>query len=74
MKVRLNVGRIRDHPDFPNLVWEYRDFIEKSEGKVFKVVIDKKFTTDDSLVLLQEGDHEYKWLIHISNLIRIKGD
>ena len=74
MKVKIDSNRIREHPDYSRLVWEYRDFIEKSEGKVFTVVKGDKFTKNKSLVLLQEGDHEHKWLIHDSNLIRVKGD
>lgn len=73
-KVKLNLSRIRDHPDFQNLVWEYRQFVKDNEDTVFEVVNDTKFSLDKSLVLLQKDGVTFKWLLYTDNLKRVKGE
>jgi len=72
-KVKLNSVRIRDHPDFDSLTWEYKEFINGHENTTFTITNEENhFDVKGLFMLKDESGTIYKWLIHESNLERLK--
>lgn len=68
-KVKLNIRRIMNHPDWSRKTDEYRLFC-MSHAKTLMTVKHHKFTYKrPDLVALEEDDSGHEWLFHISELI-----
>ena len=72
IRAMLNVKRIKEHPDYKNLVPEFHNFIDNNVGTVFEIVNDERLSPNRTLVLLKNGEITYKWLIHTENLYLVK--
>jgi len=63
--VKLNVDRIMAHPDFDELVWEYKQFIKGHRETVFTITNEENRFGIKDLFMLKNGDINYRWLIHV---------
>ena len=71
-KVKLDLKNIQDHPDYPRLIPEYREWVEGHSENIFTVEYDPKYPINPKLVCLAEDTTPAKWLFWIGDLIRIK--
>lgn len=72
--VKLNVDRIRGHPDYKTLTFAYRHFIDLNEDTVFEITSEENVFGIKGLYLLKDGDTIHKWLVYGDNLIRIDSE
>ena len=70
-KVKLDTERIRGHPDFHSLVFEYKHWVLSNVGTIFEITSEENVFGLEDMYLLKQGETIYKWLIHSENLIRI---
>lgn len=70
-KVKLNLKRIKAHPDYVKLTEDYRNFVEANENTIFTVEYDKFRENPSTLVCLKEDPTPLKWLFWTGNLIKI---
>lgn len=70
-KVKLNIKRIKEHPEYLKLTDDYRAFVEANENTVFTVEYDKFRKNPSTLVCLKEDPTPVKWLFWTGNLIKI---
>ena len=61
-KVKLNVEKIRQHPDWDKLQPAYKEFVEGNAGVVFTVEYDEDYADKSNLVGLKEAPDNQKWL------------
>lgn len=71
-KVKINVERIKTHPDYDRLTDKYKNWIGLHKNDIFTVEYDEKFKVDPTLLCLKEDENPAKWLFHESDLIVIK--
>ncbi len=67
-KVKLNVKRIKSHPDWERYQPAYKEFVEKNEGVVFTVEYDKEKERGGFLICLKEDTSKQKWLYSMVDL------
>ena len=70
-RVKLDTERIRGHPDFHSLVFEYKHWVLSNVGTIFEITSEENVFGLEDMYLLKQGETIYKWLIHSENLIRI---
>ena len=70
-KVKLNIKRIKEHPEYLKLTDDYRAFVEANEDTVFTVEYDKFRENPSTLVCLKEDPTPVKWLFWTGHLIKI---
>ena len=70
-KVKLNIKRIKGHPEYSKLTDDYRAFVEANEDTIFTVEYDKFRKNPSTLVCLKEDPTPVKWLFWTGNLIKI---
>lgn len=67
-KVRLNVERIRKHPDYGRLSSIYREFVESHVDDIFTVAYDARRKENPTEVCLKED--RAGWLFWTGDLVR----
>ncbi|MFA6779884.1 MAG: hypothetical protein WCU80_08925 [Paludibacteraceae bacterium] len=70
-KVKLNAERIRGHPDFNSLVFEYKHWVLSNVDTVFEITSEGNVFGLENMYLLKQGETICKWLIYSENLIKI---
>lgn len=70
-KVKLNLKRIKEHPEYSKLTEAYRVFVEKNENTIFTVEYDKSQPIPSTLVCLKEDPTPIKWLFWTGYLIKV---
>lgn len=70
-RVKLDTERIRGHPDFHSLVFEYKHWVLSNVDTVFEITSEGNVFNLDDMYLLKQGETIYKWLLHSENLTRI---
>lgn len=70
-RVKLDTERIRGHPDFHSLVFEYKHWVLSNVGTIFEITSEGNVFNLDDMYLLKQGETIYKWLLHSENLIGI---
>lgn len=70
-KVKLNIKRIKEHPDYKKLTDDFKAFVEANEDTIFTVEYDKYRKNPSTLVCLKEDPTPLKWLFWTGNLIVI---
>lgn len=70
-RVKLNVDKIKNHPDWDKLTKKYRNWVELHKEDIFTVEYDKNHQDKPTLVCLQEDSSEPKWLFFVGDLIEI---
>jgi hypothetical protein len=70
-KVKLNIKRIKEHPDYLKLTEDYRNFVEMHEDTIFTVEYDNFRKNPSTLVCLKEDPTPLKWLFWTGNLIEV---
>ena len=73
-RVKLDTERIRGHPDFHSLVFEYKHWVLSNVNTVFEITSEGNVFGLEDMYLLKQGDTIYKWLLHSENLTKVKGD
>jgi len=68
-KVKLNVDKIRSHPDWDKLQDSYKEFIFENVDTVFTAHYDDGYSDNPSLVLLDDGKLLYDWLFWDGDLL-----
>ena len=68
-KVKLNLKRIKEHPEYMKFTDEYRAFVEANEDTIFTVEYDKFRQNPSTLVCLKEDPTPIKWLFWTGYLI-----
>lgn len=71
-KVKLDVQKIRDSPDWRKYSERYKQFVEENEDKIFTVEYDEKHSS--AVVCLKEDPSEVKWLWWEGNLVKVTED
>ena len=61
-RVKLNVEKIRKHPDWEALQPAYKEFVESNVDVVFTVEYDESYADKPNLVCLKEAPDDQKWL------------
>ncbi len=69
-RVKLDTERIRGHPDFHSLVFEYKHWVLSNVDTVFEITSEGNVFGFEDMYLLKQGETIYKWLIHSENLIK----
>lgn len=72
--VKLNTERIRGHPDFHSLVFEYKHWVLSNIDTIFEITNEENVFGIEDLYLLKSGDTIHKWLVYSDNLIKVIGD
>lgn len=70
-KVKLNINRIKNHPEYLKLTDDYRTFVEANENTIFTVEYDKFRKNPSTLVCLKEDPTPVKWLFWTGNLTKV---
>ena len=70
-KVKLNIKRIKSHPEYSKLTDNYRAFVEKNEDTIFTVEYDKSQPIPSTLVCLKEDPTPVKWLFWTGYLVEV---
>ena len=70
-RVKLDTERIRGHPDFHSLVFEYKHWVLSNVDTVFEITSEGNVFGLEDMYLLKQGETIYKWLLHSENLTRI---
>lgn len=70
-RVKLNIKRIMEHPDYNKLTDDYRKFVESNQDTIFTVEYDKFRKNPSTLVCLKEDPTPLKWLFWTGNLIQV---
>lgn len=73
-RVKLDTERIRGHPDFHSLVFEYKHWVLSNVDTVFEITSEGNVFGLEDMHLLKQGDTIYKWLLHSENLTKVMGD
>jgi ABC-type tungstate transport system permease subunit len=68
--VRIDINRIKEHPDYSKLSEKYKAFIANNTGREFTVEYDKNHTNNPTLVCLKEDTTDPKWLFWTGDLIK----
>ena len=68
-RVRLNVKKIKEHPDYQKLNPRYKQFVESSDGKVFTACVESGSGVIPNTVGLKESDDN--WLFWVGDLIKV---
>ena len=68
-KVKLNIKRIKGHPEYMKFTDDYRAFVEANEDTIFTVEYDKSRFNPSTLVCLKEDPTPVKWLFWTGYLI-----
>lgn len=71
-RVKLNVERIRGHPDFHSLVFEYKHWVLSNVETVFEITDEENHFGVTDMYLLKSDDKIHKWLLHSENLTKVK--
>jgi len=66
-KVKLDVDKIKAHPDYIKLTDKYKNWVADNRNKVFTVKYEEKYGESPNLVALEEDD--IGWLFPISDLV-----
>ena len=69
-RVKLDAERIRGHPDFHYLVFEYKHWVLSNVDTVFEITSEGNVFGLEDMYLLKQGETIYKWLLHNENLIK----
>lgn len=69
-KVKLDIDKIKAHPDYVKLTDKYKNWVANNSNKAFTVKYEEKYGDSPNLVSLEED--EIGWLFHISDLIVVK--
>lgn len=59
IKVRLDVGNIKSHPDYPRFTEKYRNWVDSNKDSLFTVEYIKDGRSNHNVVTLKEDD--FKW-------------
>ena len=70
-KVKINLKKIKEHPDYLKLTDNYRAFVEANEDTIFTVEYDKFRENPSTLVCLKEDPTPIKWLFWTGHLIKV---
>jgi len=73
-RVKLDAERIRGHPDFHSLVFEYKHWVLSNVDTVFEITSEGNVFGLEDMYLLKQGETIYKWLLHSENLTKVIGD
>ena len=73
-RVKLDTERIRGHPDFHSLVFEYKHWVLSNVDTVFEITSEGNVFRFEDMYLLKQGETIYKWLLHSENLIKVMGE
>ena len=73
-RVKLDTERIRGHPDFHSLVFEYKHWVLSNVDTVFEITSDGNVFGLEDMYLLKQGETIFKWLLHSENLTKVMGD
>jgi hypothetical protein len=68
-KVKLNIERIKSHPDYPRLTDTYKTWIDENQNRIFTVEYDSKYKNNPQLLCLKENVEPVKWLFWEGDLI-----
>ena len=69
-RVKLDTERIRGHPDFHYLVFEYKHWVLSNVDTVFEITSEGNVFGLEDMYLLKQGETIHKWLLHNENLIK----
>ena len=69
-RVRLNVERIKSHPDYERLTGKYHRFIDSHSDDIFTVCYDESKGKNPALVCLKEDADN--WLFWTGDLIKVE--
>ena len=69
-RVKLDTERIRGHPDFHSLVFEYKHWVLSNVDTVFEITSEGNVFGLEDMYLLKQGETIHKWLLHGENLIK----
>ena len=72
-KVRINVERIRKHPDYEKMNPKYKQFLADNEDKIFTATKTKK-GFNRSFVEFEEDSTDPRWLWCMDDLIKVEGE
>lgn len=68
-KVKLNIEKIKNDPNYKTKVSEYKDFVEDNLDKVFTIKLDDRQNDDPNLVTFEE---ESRWLFWHGFLTKVE--
>ena len=71
-KVKLNLDKIKSHPDYNKLTEKYKIWVEDHKDDIFTVTYDKKYQINPVLVCLEEDENIPRWLFYEGELTVIK--
>jgi len=69
-KVKLNIDKIKSHPDYNKLTSKYKSWVNENKDKVFTVKYEKYYGDNPNIVALLED--EIGWNFYVGDLIVVK--